>query len=201
MPGVEYWTTSDFTWGGMPVKKVGINLNAPGDRMAENGLLWLDYPSVGGPSPDIPVELSADKANFIRRHSAFLPQCKTLPWVCASAICGVQSLEITLSQVVMPQRLYSIRLYFAELEEVKEGERIVNIEIQGEEVLSDFDIVKEAGGRGIDIVKLFRDIEVTSKLLIRFTPSELAPESRAILSGIEIVSNELMTESIGKASD
>ena len=33
------------------VRRVGINLGAPGDRKADDGTLWLEYPSVGGSSP------------------------------------------------------------------------------------------------------------------------------------------------------
>ena len=79
----------------------GVNLKAPGDRMSKDGILWLDFPSIGGPSPDIPVSLTADNATYIRRHSSFLPNCRTLPWVSASAIAGLQSIEITLSKELM----------------------------------------------------------------------------------------------------
>jgi outer membrane protein assembly factor BamB len=198
MPGVEYWTTSDFSWEGSSVKKVGLNLNAPGDRMAEDGILWLDCPSIGGPSPDIPVKIIADQPTYIRRHSSFLPNCKILPWVCASAIDGLQSLEITLSKKAMPAATYLIRLYFMELESIAEGERIVNVEVQGKQVLKNFDIIKEAGGIERDIVKTIEGIRVKDKLIIRFIPSKSAPNSKAILSGIEIISNDLDVRAIGK---
>ncbi len=54
MPELEYWTTNDFVWNGKRVRRMGINLNAPGDRVAPDGTLWLDFPSVGGRSPDLP---------------------------------------------------------------------------------------------------------------------------------------------------
>lgn len=191
MPWVEYWTTSDFTWDGRPVKKVGLNLNGPGDRMSDNGILWLDFPSIGGPSPDIPVSITADSATYIRRHSSFLPYCTTLPWVSASAISGIQSIEVTLSNELMPSSTYSIRLYFVELQSKPAGERVFNVEIQGKTVLKNFDIVKETGGVERDIVKTIEGVKVEDKLVIDFQPSELAPNSKAILSGIEIISDDL----------
>jgi len=198
MPGVEYWTTSDFTWDGSPVKKVGLNLNAPGDRMSENGILWLDLPSIGGPSPDIPVTITADNATYIRRHSSFLPNCRTLSWVCASAIAGLQSIEITLSRELMPSATYSIRLYFVELQSRASGERIFNVEVQGKSVLKNFDIVKETGGVERDIVKTIEGVRVKDKLVIGFQPSELAPDSQAILSGIEIISDDSEIRAMNK---
>ncbi len=191
MPWVEYWTTSDFTWDGRPVKKVGLNLNAPGDRISKNGVLWLDFPSIGGPSPDIPVSITTDNATYIRRHSSFLPNCTTLPWVSASAIDGLQSIEITLSKELMPSSTYSIRLYFVELQSKSSGERVFNVEIQGKTVLKNFDIVKETGGVERDIVKVIEGVQGKDKLVIDFKPSDLAPNSKAILSGIEIISDDL----------
>ena len=46
----EQWAT----WGpggGTRIRRLGLNLGAPGDRMTEAGTLWLDHPAVGGPSP------------------------------------------------------------------------------------------------------------------------------------------------------
>ncbi len=191
MPWVEYWTTSDFAWDGNPVKKIGLNLNAPGDRMSDNGILWLDFPSIGGPSPDIPVSITADNSTYIRRHSSFLPNCTILPWVSTSAIDGLQSIEITLSKELMPSSKYSIRLYFVELQSKVSGERVFNVEIQGKTVLKNFDIVKETGGVERDIVKVIEGVQGKDKLVIDFKPSDLAPNSKAILSGIEIISDDL----------
>ena len=106
-PDMEYWTTSDYIWSGRPVMKIGLNLNAPGDRMAADGILWLDYPSVGGPSPDIPVNISAEDPTYIRRHSTFMPAGQHRSWVSASAIIGLQSINITLSATKMIPGKYS----------------------------------------------------------------------------------------------
>jgi len=65
-------------------------------------------------------------------------------------------------------------------------------------VLKNFDIVKETGGVERDIVKIIEGVKVKDKLVIDFQPSELAPNSQAILSGIEIVSDDLEIRAIGK---
>ena len=64
MPWMNYWTTTDYKWSGKPVKKIGLNLNAPGDRVSENNTLWLDFPSVGGISPEVPVKM--DTLNYFK---------------------------------------------------------------------------------------------------------------------------------------
>jgi hypothetical protein len=98
----------------------------------------------------------------------------------------------------MPDATYTIRFYFVELESVAEGERIINVEVQGKQVLKNFDIIKEAGGIEMDIVKTIKEVRVKDKLIIRFFPSKSAPNSKAILSGIEIISDDLDVSAIGK---
>ena len=63
----EQWTS----WGTMPPgklngkgRRVGRNFGAPGDRVTESGTLWLDFPSVGGPSPVLPVNVLPEKITY-----------------------------------------------------------------------------------------------------------------------------------------
>ena len=72
-PQVELWTFNSLHWDGHRVRRVGINLGAPGDRGADDGTLWLDYPSVGGPSPDIPVTVRGAAPAHRRRPLAPRP--------------------------------------------------------------------------------------------------------------------------------
>ncbi len=55
MPAVEVWTGVAVDRGEGPVRRLGINLGAPGCRRAENGTLWVPYPRTGSPAPDLPV--------------------------------------------------------------------------------------------------------------------------------------------------
>ena len=93
---------SDFeqwaAWGDVavegPVRRVGINLGAPGDRVAENGTLWLDWPSVGGPSPTVPVRMTPEDAEPFYRHAMWIDGGQGWPWVSASGIQGLNRLRI-----------------------------------------------------------------------------------------------------------
>ena len=57
MPEMEMWTfnrtLADFDG---PVRRVGVNLGAPGDRRADNGTLWIHVPQMA-PSPELDVTL------------------------------------------------------------------------------------------------------------------------------------------------
>ncbi len=90
----EQWSA----WGDVaveaPVRRVGINLGAPGDRVTEDGTLWLDWPSVGGPSPIVPVQISPEDATPFYRHAMWMDGGQGWPWVSASGIKGLKRLRI-----------------------------------------------------------------------------------------------------------
>jgi len=90
----EQWTA----WGGVaveaPIRRLGLNFGAPGDRMAEDGTLWLDWPSVGGPSPDVPVQVEPPDAKAFYRHALWIEGGREWPWVVASGLRGVRSVRI-----------------------------------------------------------------------------------------------------------
>ncbi len=86
---------------------------------------------------------------------------------------------------VVPQRLYTVRLHFAETEGAQPGERVFGVAIQGKEVLKDLDIAKEAGGQNRALVKVFAGVGVTSELSVSFTQSP--GKAPPLLSGIELI--------------
>jgi outer membrane protein assembly factor BamB len=73
-PDVEIWTYSTLSSPATSdvVRRVGINLGAPGDRMADDGTLWMEFPSVAGSSPDIPVRARGEAIRWFRHHSSLL---------------------------------------------------------------------------------------------------------------------------------
>jgi len=82
-----------------------------------------------------------------------------------------------------------LRLHFAELEDIKPGQRVFDVKLQGKTVLRDFDVIKAAGGRNRALVKQFDQIVATKGILLELIPKvkELTPASAPIISGIEIL--------------
>ncbi|MDA1143176.1 MAG: PQQ-binding-like beta-propeller repeat protein [Planctomycetota bacterium] len=99
-PDVELWSFNELRSKGGPVKRVGINFGAPGDRLTEDGTLWLEAPFAGGPSPNVPVQVEPGTAQFFRHHVSKM-QGEGLKWVAASGVIGAD--EITVS--VVPRSL------------------------------------------------------------------------------------------------
>ena len=99
-PDIEYWTFNSYTTEleeNKRVRRVGLNFGAPGDRRAENGTLWLDTPSVGGDSPDIPVLFSGSGTPDYYRHNQMQLLDAPTPWITASGVEGAEKIEVLLS--------------------------------------------------------------------------------------------------------
>jgi outer membrane protein assembly factor BamB len=182
MPDAEEWTYYGKSEVKKVVSRVGINFGAPGDRRADDGTLWLDYPSVGGWSPAVPVMVTGPKLAYFRRHQSAIEGQR--PWVGASGMTGVESVAIKLLPTEMEDRTYTVRLHFAEPEDLKAGDRSFDVTLQGRKVLDDFDVVKEAGKPRRVVVKEFRGIRVDDELRISF--KQTGPRG-ALLCGVEAV--------------
>ena len=96
MPDVDLWTSSllgGSEKGTDAIQRIGINFGAPGDRQSADGTMWLDYPSVGGRSPIVDVELSGKELEYFRQHTSSVSDSE-LPWVMASGVRNVESIVI-----------------------------------------------------------------------------------------------------------
>jgi len=81
---------------------------------------------------------------------------------------------------------YTVRLHFAETYEgiLAAGERLFDVSLNGEVVLDDLDVFKEAGGANKMLVREFKGVKVTGgKLVIGFEANVQNPE----INGIEII--------------
>jgi len=176
----EQWSS----WGSDAIKegsiqRIGLNFGAPGDRKTRDGTLWLDFPSVGGPSPQIRVDTTPRDPTFHYRHTNWMRGGEAWPWVAASAVEGLQ--ELTLHDL-KPGR-YSVILSFAELNDASAGPRIQDIQLQGRTVLRDFEILKEAKKPMVGVVKRFDDVAIEGP----FTIGVNAKSGETLLSGVELI--------------
>jgi hypothetical protein len=171
----EQWSS----WGTTnpePVRdivRIGVNFGAPGDRMASDGTLWLNYPDVGGPSPVVEMMAAPDEATYFYRHSLPGPGSQ-LPWVTNSGAEGLTTFTIS----GLKAGSYHVRLYFP----ATAAPRSFDVAIQGRTVLG-----KEAG-EGVS--RSFQDIFTEGTLTVTLTPHE----GKTAISGIEIVAAALKTQ-------
>ena len=207
MPEVETWAFSSLEPGTLAIQRVGVNLGAPGDRVADNGTLWLEYPSVGGASPKLDITTAPEKPSFFRLHSLRLTG-GDLKWVEASGAKGLRSIRIGLAghkpslkievsrvrlEIPNPQvsdtpvtpRAYTVSLHFMEPEDKKPGERVFDVALGDQTVLKGFDIVAETKSPNVGIVRRFPGIRASDSLTVSLTPAD--PKMETILCGVEIV--------------
>ena len=196
-PELDYWTFG----GPMDKGKIAVNFGAPGDRRDPSGTLWVEYPVVGGKSPDPRIttspggrEIDADKSkataadgglaegklNSVRYFSSRVAAAD-LPWIYASSLSGVR--EITIAHP-RPGRPVHVRLYFAELEADLAATRRFGIRLQSREVEQEFNIAQAAGGAFRGVVRDYPLHTDEQAIHISLVPCD---NSETTIAGLEIV--------------
>jgi len=176
MPEADFWTFGAAFREG----RLGINFGAPGDRRAPSGTLWVDFPSVGGPSKEPPVAVEPKEPEVFRFHSSAVISGE-LPWVASSGLIGVRRLTLKVDDD-RPRRL---SLHFCEPDEdCGPGERRFDVTLQGEKVLADFDVAKAAGGARRGVVKTFVAAPAKGEIVIELMAHGGKP---TIVSGLEVL--------------
>jgi outer membrane protein assembly factor BamB len=206
MPEVAYWTFDYYMLPSepSPVRQIGINFGAPGNRTADNGTLWLEFP---------PVRAKYQDPKSFRHHGSAVEG--PYNWITASGVAGLREVRVrmfiqpgenpssvdafdkhieqipTFSEAQIKgafetPRPYTVRLYFAETEPYELGRRVFDVSLQDRRVLEGFDIAKEAGGTNRTVIREFKGIDIKDDLKVALAR---AAQSRAepLLCGIEII--------------
>ncbi len=167
---IEAWTKYD---GAPPDPEgYGINFGAPGRRVDRTGTgrIWYDQPGTH------------------RRHASALQDAgDSLDWVAASQRAGSEPITIQ----GLRDTTYTVRLHFAELDaRVGPDQRVFQVLLQGETVLSELDIVQQAGGAFRGLVKTFSATPEDGQLTIGMRPAAAA-EHPPVISGIELIAESV----------
>lgn len=177
------------------VVRAGINFGAPGNRKALDGTLWMEYPIVAIPmqigekapadfsqfqpsGPRLSLEVQPDKIEWFRHHSLRI-KGNDLNWVASSGGIGIRSITINLPVGAN----YTVKLIFAEPDNIKKGERLFAVSIQGKMYIEKLDIIDEAGENLTAINKEFKNIFCKDNLKIEFNPIKGEP----VICGVELI--------------
>ena len=179
------------------LKQAALNLGAPGDRRDERGVLWLGYPRPEGEwrtwrgkyrmSLPVPIHLETSEGLGAYRFNSDRLDIRGTerPWIYASGYRGIKRavLETPAGGSQAELRSYTVRLHFAEPDDAKPGERVLDVKLQGKTVLANLDVVKAAGGPNRALVREFKNVPVKENLTLELIGRTKAP---TILSGIEV---------------
>ena len=191
MPDVEMWTFNSIPSSGKRVVRLGINFGAPGDRKADDGTLWLDFPSVGGPSPDVPLTLTGDRLEYVREHASLVPS-KHLPWVFASGVRGARHMRLRLAsreEAGDSKATYAVRLFWRDLAATDLQGPGIDIRLQGQSPGGDCRVLSEHDIAGGGIIQQWRNVTVGEFLDLDISTAS-GPDAkipRPMLCGIEVV--------------
>jgi len=181
-PDAELWTFQATTADVKdPVRRVGINLGAPGDRVSDAGTLWLEHPDSNAPSPRLRVVTEPARLETFRRHASTVDG--PMPWVTASGCRGLRSLTVVLNGKAEQPKPFTIRLWFTEPDGLAAGARAFDVYLQGHKVAEGLDIAAEAGGPARSLVRELRGILAGTALTVGLRPVR----GETVLCGVEVV--------------
>ena len=173
-----------------PVKKLALNLGAPGDRRDATGKLWLSYPRPKSPKTT-GLELNLDLGETFVKGGKFVSEdgdtsetnSRPASWVYSSSAQGIKRCTVPLRGTGDRPAKYSVRLYFSSgsAKTPQPGSRVFDVHVQGQVVLKDVDAAK-TGKDGTAVLEV-PNVSVKDQLAIELVPKT---GEQPMLSGIEV---------------
>ncbi len=193
-PDHERWGIYSAKPPSGPIERLAVNLGAAGDRRGSDGKMWFGYPRPELRSDRAAMGFSFElQTEFFEGGGYYRENSETQPvagaddrWIFSSCGRGLKRCVVpVLSEDDKPHE-YTVKLYFAELEDGKAGNRFFDVKLQGKTVLAGFDPAKEAGGSHKGVIKELSGVRISRNLVIELAPNGKETEM-PILSGIEII--------------
>ena len=103
---------------------------------------------------------------------------------------------------VPSENRYLVRLHFAEIFDSGVGSRLENIEINGHNVLTNFDILATAGGKNKAVIREFSDVtpDAHGNITIHIASTPDSPDQNAKINGIEILDPRMPNQTASPTS-
>ena len=173
-----------------PVRRMGINFGAPGDRKDGAGKEWFSYPRPASRGRleyvfDLKPDVNAGGGWYSRNAESVSVAGDDEPWLFTSGGRGLKKFEIPMLGKDDAARSYRVRLYFANVDDKDTGP--FDVKLQGQVVASAVNIPTANAGPVKPTIKEFEGVQVTDNLLV-----ELVADSNttAVLSAIEVTSEK-----------
>jgi hypothetical protein len=173
-----------------PVRRMGINFGAPGDRKDGAGKEWFSYPRPASRGRleyvfDLKPDVNAGGGWYSRNAESVSVAGDDEPWLFTSGGRGLKKFEIPMLGKDDAARSYRVRLYFANVDDKDTGP--FDVKLQGQVVASAVNIPTANAGPVKPTIKEFEGVQVTENLLV-----ELVADSNttAVLSAIEVTSEQ-----------
>ncbi len=172
-----------------PVKRIGINFGGPGDRKDFSGQEWFGYPRPSSRGRlefvfDIQPQLNSGGGWYSRNAEAVKVASGDKPWLFTSGARGLNRFELPLLGPDDAPSKYTVKLYFANLEENQSPP--LEVGLQGITVDSGLELPGIANGTAQPVVKVYEHIAVESGLSV-----ELRAAGPTVISAVEVIREDL----------
>ncbi len=171
MEDADSWTFNPDRSVETPLQSVGLNLGAPGDRRDADGVMWFEYPTTGGPSPDLDVKTKPKSPDWFVQHSFLSPDEQT-GWITSSGATDLTELEWDVEDLVEPGT-YTVRLIFAASDSSASE---VAVTVEGESEMPTLAVEID----GSSVTQDITGVEIEDELTVTLSPA-------GVLSGIAII--------------
>jgi len=180
----------------LPVKHLYVNLGAVGDRRDRDGNLWLttERPHRHKLLLGLPVSVVKYPGGGDALRSPSYPPVENadVPFVFASATRGLKRCTVPVTTPADGKGRYRVRLGFAAPPGDKPGQRVFDVKLNGKTVLTNFDIVKEAGGPDRAIWKEFAlDIDGDLAVDLVAEVADPTPEQMPLINGLQVLRQKI----------
>ncbi len=177
---------------GLPVKHLYLDFGATGDRRDGKGNLWMtprptNHPLILGCGANVQYY---EGGGAVQRSSGFTPIENTdTPFVFATVDRGLKSCAVPLTEPQAPAAKFLVRIGFSALPGDKPGQRVFDVTLNGQTVLKDFDVFREAGKPDRAVWKEFpRTVQGTLTLGLAAKAGEKpAKDAMPLVSGMAIL--------------
>ena len=154
-----------------------MNFGAEGDRLAYDGVYWVEYP-LSGSRESVKNQISSDGGRFYQNHSLLYP-AGPVGWITASGAVGASKITIANAR-----GRYTVKLLFAEPQrEATVGQRVFDVRLNGKQVCKNLDVLAEAGKSRTLLVKEIKGVSLDKELVIEMAASK----GKTLLCGVEMI--------------
>lgn len=169
-----------------PVKRMGINFGAPGDRKDDSGQEWFGYPRPSSRGRlefvfDLNHNLASGGKWFHRNAEAVEIDSIKTPWLYASGAQGLQQFEVPLLGKGDEAAEYTVRIHLTDLDSHPCGP--LDIQLQGKTVDQGVIVSKDS-----TLIREYQHISVEGKLTVELKPNEV--DQPATIAAIEVIREE-----------
>ena len=174
----------------LPVKHLNLDLGGTGERRDNEGNLWL-IPRKGQHQLLLQFEAVPtflEGGGPVQRSANYTPISNTkIPFVFASCLRGMQSCVIPVTTPELGKFSYRIRVGFSALPGDKPGQRVFDMQLNGNKVLEGFDILNATTESDHAVWKEFM-IDITKDLTIELSSKSGSsdPSTMPLINAVQV---------------